>query len=176
MDAAHNLTPEDLPQTSAQAGLPADSQAQPQARPQTVSSERWFSRLNPLGWSPQWIKRSAFALAGVLMLELLWVGIKLALPALLLSRMAVVDVDSVLQERRDQFVTMLSRPGVTDDDRDKAYEFVKQTSSQVRTALDQVISDCHCLVFVKSAVYNPDAVQDLTPSLKSHMQQGLRHD
>lgn len=144
--------------------------AMDQATVPLPSSAKWLERANPLNWSAKTFKIGVLVLLVFLLAELGWLAWRTFLPSYALSRMAVVDVDGVLQSRREQFVAMLSRPNVTDADREKAYEFVKLTSQQVNSALAQVMRDCQCLVLVKTAVHNPQMVKDLTPQVKDALQ------
>lgn len=122
-------------------------------------------------WSFRWMRWVIALLAIVLSAEAAWLGLQHLLPQLLMSKLAVVDVNDALDERRLQFVKMLSAPDVTDAQRSAAYDFVRQSSQDTNAALQTVIAGCNCIVLSKAAVLNGGALRDLTPDVKKAMAQ-----
>lgn len=79
---------------------------------------------------------------------------------------AVVDLASVVKIKETEFTTLLSRPNVSDEDREAAYLMVSRIGPAIERAVDRLQKECGCTIVVKSAVIAGPA-EDLTPRLKA---------
>ena len=79
---------------------------------------------------------------------------------------AVVDLASVVKIKETEFTTLLSRPNVSDEDREAAYLMVSRIGPAIERAVDRLQKECGCTIVVKSAVIAGPA-KDLTPRLKA---------
>jgi hypothetical protein len=61
---------------------------------------------------------------------------------------------------------LLSRPNVSDEDREAAYLMVSRIGPAIERAVDRLQKECGCTIVVKSAVI-AGAAEDLTPRLKA---------
>jgi hypothetical protein len=78
---------------------------------------------------------------------------------------AVVDVESVLEPYKRDFVTAMSAAKLADADRDRANETVRRASVAVSVAVKSIASECQCALFVRTAVFNPEVLDDHTDLL-----------
>lgn len=83
-------------------------------------------------------------------------------------KVATVDLEAVMEAKQLQFAELVTRPGATDADREKAMGLVDAMAPELNRAVAQLVSECGCLVFLKNAVVGQAAV-DLTGSLKAKM-------
>ncbi len=120
-----------------------------------------------------WVRKTLWIALGTLVVLAYSLALVLAAKAYLmprvLSRIAVVDVNEALDARRGQFLQMMNKPGITDTDRERAYDFIKRSSTEVSATVKQITAECQCLLLVKAAVFNPEVVTDLTPLLRERV-------
>lgn len=83
-------------------------------------------------------------------------------------RIATVDLEGVVEALELQFADLVSRPGATDADREKALALAESAAPQMSRAVSELVSECGCLVLVKNAVVG-QAGMDLTQRLKERM-------
>ena len=80
-------------------------------------------------------------------------------------RIAVVDVEAVLEPYKRDFVAAMSAPKVADADRDRANDTVRRASVAVGVAVKAIAAECQCALFVRAAVFNPEVLDDHTEQL-----------
>jgi hypothetical protein len=85
-------------------------------------------------------------------------------------RVGVIDLAAVYRDKERSFTQLLTTPGSSDTDRAKAMDMAKSFSEQLPIALDQLPTECRCLVFLRSAVAadTPNTI-DLTPRLRAKL-------
>lgn len=88
------------------------------------------------------------------------------------NKFAMVDVAGVLETKEVVFTEIITKPGVSDQDRAAAYEMVRQTGPQLDAALGELQKECDCIILAKAAVVGDGAV-DLTPRLRARL--GIEH-
>lgn len=81
---------------------------------------------------------------------------------------ATIGLQDVLEAKQAQFAEIVSRPGATDADRNRALDAVEQIAPQLSKAITELSHDCNCLVLVKEAVVGNSDL-DLTPQLMQRM-------
>ncbi|MEO8152369.1 MAG: hypothetical protein ABI605_04805 [Rhizobacter sp.] len=83
-------------------------------------------------------------------------------------RFGVVDVGEVYRLKEKQLLDMVTKPTVTDADKERAIAMALEFTKTLPAALEQLPRECKCFVLVRSAVAaeSPSTV-DLTPLLKS---------
>jgi len=121
-----------------------------------------------------WINQVLWGLLGVSLLLALMLGLHIytgyRVKNAMQVKLAVVDINAALDLKRTEFTRMVGREGVSDDDRGKAYDYIKQSGVEINRAMTELIAECGCIVLVKGAVINPgDSVQDLTPALMARL-------
>ncbi|MET0334104.1 MAG: hypothetical protein ABW190_07510 [Rhizobacter sp.] len=82
-------------------------------------------------------------------------------------RIGVVDVGEVYRLKEKQILEVVTKPSVTDVDKQKAVTMTLEFTKALPAALEQLPSECQCFVLVRSAVAaeTPNTL-DLTPLLK----------
>jgi hypothetical protein len=125
-----------------------------------VLNSAWFKKTL---WALLWISGASAILLALLL------GAKTYLRSNVLTQFAVIDIEEVLNVRRAEFLAMVNKPGVTDEDRGHAYDFIRKSGTDITLAVKDLAKECQCLILVKSAVYNPEQVQDLTPLLRERV-------
>lgn len=83
-------------------------------------------------------------------------------------RIAVVDIAAIMKVKETQFTEMLSKPGVTDEDRRKAYDLIQSFGADLGVAVKELPQKCGCIVVNKAAIVAGE-VEDLTPALKASL-------
>jgi len=88
---------------------------------------------------------------------------------------STVDIADVVKEKEAQFTALLSKPSVSDADRQAAYLLVQKLGPEIEQAVARIQRECSCTLLVKSAVV-AGASSDLTPRLREllGMQGGTR--
>lgn len=81
---------------------------------------------------------------------------------------ATIDLQAVIEAKELQFTDIVTRPGVTDADRERAYQLVSRLAGELETAVRELRRDCNCLVLVSAAVVGR-ADMDLTNVLRERM-------
>lgn len=82
--------------------------------------------------------------------------------------LGTVDLQQVLQIKEMAFNELLTRPGTTDADRERAYEMLKGLNGEITRAIDDLRVECNCNILVKAAVIG-DGDINLTEALKAKM-------
>jgi uncharacterized membrane protein YcjF (UPF0283 family) len=82
-----------------------------------------------------------------------------------IQRIAVIDVDTVLDSYKRDFVASMSVPKLSDEAREQATESVRRASIAVGVAVRVIADECNCILLVRSAMFNPDKVDDYTDQL-----------
>ena len=81
-------------------------------------------------------------------------------------RVGVVDVGEVYRQKEAEFTLILTKAS-SDDERQKAMAMARVFAQRLPMALDELPSDCGCLVVLKSAVAGATPrTLDLTAQLK----------
>lgn len=83
-------------------------------------------------------------------------------------RIAAVDIAAIMKIKETQFTEMLSKPGVTDDDRRKSYDLIQRFGADLGVAVKELPQKCGCIVVNKAAIVVGE-VEDLTPALKASL-------
>lgn len=83
-------------------------------------------------------------------------------------RVAVVDIAAIMKIKEAQFTEMLSKPGVTDDDRRKSYDQIQRFGADLGAAVKELPQKCGCIVLNKAAIVVGEA-EDLTADLKTSL-------
>jgi hypothetical protein len=113
----------------------------------TITSQTTFS--NALRWT-------AIGLAGVLLiLSLLWATQTIArheANATLRNSVGVVDIDQALAAHRANYLEMISKESVTDEQREQAASYVKASTELINEALGIIAHECSCVLLIKPAV------------------------
>lgn len=82
----------------------------------------------------------------------------------------IVDVSEVYRAKEAEFAALLTASR-TDEERQRALELAGNFAKRLPAALDELPSDCQCLVMLKSAVAGATAnTLDLTPLLKAKLE------
>lgn len=79
-------------------------------------------------------------------------------------RIATVDINEVIQIKEVQLTVMATKPGVTDKEREAAYDEITKFGSSVEGAIGDLQRDCDCLILVRAAVVK--GAEDMTGALK----------
>ena len=82
------------------------------------------------------------------------------------TKIGTLDIPAVLQTTELIFTTQLSKPGVTEAERQKAYADMKDIGSKIQTVIDDIQKSCDCILITKAAVVNESAV-DYTNEMKA---------
>jgi hypothetical protein len=78
---------------------------------------------------------------------------------------ATINLSEVIKIQELKFSAMLARPGVTDKDRQDAYDMVSKLGPNIETAINTLQGRCGCTILVKPAVL-AGASTDMTEDLK----------
>lgn len=76
-----------------------------------------------------------------------------------------VDLAEVYRAKEDQFARLLTATG-SEDKRQQALALARSFSQRLPAALDELPSDCGCLVVLRTAVVGSPRALDLTPALR----------
>lgn len=82
------------------------------------------------------------------------------------QKVGVVDIVGILETSEVMFTEMLSRGRVSDDDRQAAYDMVRQTGPKLDAAIAELQRSCDCVLMTKAAVVGSGAI-DYTPQVKA---------
>lgn len=88
-------------------------------------------------------------------------------------RYASVNVSQLIEAHELLFSDIVTSPGATDSDRERAMRLAEQLGSKLTTALEQTKAECDCLLLVSSAVVGR-ADADLTAAVGERI--GLKAD
>jgi hypothetical protein len=128
------------------------------------------------GWAQQVLMTLLFlalalmmALVGLQLLKRwpIWPGTKT--PQVL----AVVDVDAALDPYKREFVLTMSQTNVSETARELANQRVALASQTVGAVLRDITQACTCVLLVRSAVFNPETLDDYTASLSEQLGQRI---
>lgn len=82
----------------------------------------------------------------------------------------VVDVAEIYRAKEAEFAALMTR-GNSDADRQQAMELASHFARRLPRALEELPTECRCLVVLKSALAGPTArTLDLTASLKNKVE------
>lgn len=81
---------------------------------------------------------------------------------------ATIDLQSVVDAKELQFTEIVTRPGATDADRDRAYQLVSTLGGELESAVRDIRAECGCTLLVRAAVVG-SAHADLTPALRARL-------
>jgi len=85
-------------------------------------------------------------------------------------RMATVDLQAVLDAKRASFAERITRPNMTDRDREAALEETSDVGTQMSAALRALQAECGCILLTRAAVIGAYAeVEDMTPALMARL-------
>ncbi len=139
----------------------------PASRPPT-SVDSGTERPTPGGWTKGTLGLATIALMG-------WTVASIALTNVWTQgghgeieppRVGMVDVQEIMETLELQFTSLVTKPNVSDADRDAAYELVKQSAPRIETLLATIQRDCACLLLTRASVVAGSAVTDYTPQIK----------
>lgn len=85
-------------------------------------------------------------------------------------RLAVLDINFILEAKELEFTSVLSRPGVTDADRKAALERVAKIEPELRRVVAEVRKECGCEILVKAAAISSEQILDVTGTVAARMQ------
>lgn len=77
---------------------------------------------------------------------------------------ATIDLDALVAAKEMAFIEQLSRPGIGDADRERAYEMVRSFGRDMDAAIAEAAASCQCDIFVRAAVVGRPE-QDLTDAV-----------
>ena len=85
-------------------------------------------------------------------------------------RMATVDLQAVLDAKRASFAERITRPNMTDRDREAALAETSDVGKQMSAALRALQAECGCILLTRAAVIGAYAeVEDMTPALMARL-------
>ncbi|MGO4158723.1 hypothetical protein [Cupriavidus sp. YAF13] len=85
-------------------------------------------------------------------------------------RMATVDLQAVLDAKRASFAERITRPNMTDRDREAALAETSGVGTQMSAALRALQAECGCILLTRAAVIGAYAeVEDMTPVLMARL-------
>lgn len=85
-------------------------------------------------------------------------------------RMATVDLQAVLDAKRASFAERITRPNMTDRDREAALAETSEVGTQMSAALRSLQAECGCILLTRAAVIGAYAeVEDMTPALMARL-------
>lgn len=117
---------------------------------------------------PLWMGIAAAALVSILVTILGQVAYAYYGPKAV--RIATVDINEVMQIKEVQLTVMASKPGVTDKEREAAYDEITKFGSSFEGAIGELQRDCDCLILVRAAVVK--GAEDMTGALKLKLGMG----
>ncbi|HZX83281.1 MAG TPA: hypothetical protein VFF19_06935 [Reyranella sp.] len=89
-------------------------------------------------------------------------------PALVVG---VVDLSEVYRAKEAEFTQLLTASGGSEEERERALALARRFSQRLPVALEELPRECGCLVVVKSAIAGAPYSRDLTPLLRSKVEQ-----
>lgn len=81
------------------------------------------------------------------------------------SKPGMVDVASLLEMNELMFTERISKPGISEADKEQALEMVRQTAPKIEAAVFDIQRECNCLLLTKPAVVGDTAI-DYTPRIR----------
>lgn len=82
----------------------------------------------------------------------------------------LVDISEVYRAKEAEFTQLLTR-APSPEDRQKALAMARGFSQRLPRAIDELSTECGCLVLVRSAVAGAPHGRDLTPLLRQKLEQ-----
>lgn len=84
---------------------------------------------------------------------------------------ATIDLNAIVALKEKEFTTLLSKPDVSDAQREQAYELVKAIGPQIEAGIKALHQSCKCVILTRGAVLSGDeaAMPDLTAVLKAKL-------
>lgn len=80
------------------------------------------------------------------------------------SRIVTVDITEIMQIKQLQITAMATKPGVTDREREAAYDEISAFGRSLEGAIGSLQQECNCIVLVRAAVVK--GAEDATEALK----------
>jgi hypothetical protein len=84
-------------------------------------------------------------------------------------KFVVLDLHRIVDAKQLEFTSILTRPGVNEDDRSKALELVGEIEPQLKRALKLVREECNCQILVKAAALTSEEIPDVTQKVATLM-------
>ena len=84
-------------------------------------------------------------------------------------KFAVFDLNKVVDSKELIFTAMLSKPGVTDEDRKVALDLVAKIEPELQAVLAEIRQECGCEILVKAAAMSSPNIPDLTMVVAQRM-------
>lgn len=81
------------------------------------------------------------------------------------QRIGTVDLGAVVAAKQKEFTALVSKPGVTDEDRKKSYDMIKAFGADLSAAVKALPDECGCMVLNAAAVIGGGKTEDLTPRI-----------
>lgn len=84
-------------------------------------------------------------------------------------RLAVLDLNFIMEAKELEFTAMLSRPGVTDVERKNALALVAGIEPDLRRVVAEIHKECQCEILIKAAALTSDQLPDITKVVADRM-------
>ena len=84
-------------------------------------------------------------------------------------RLAVLDLNFIMEAKELEFTAMLSRPGATDVERKNALALVAGIEPDLRRIVADVRKECQCEILIKAAALSSDQLPDITKVVADRM-------
>lgn len=84
-------------------------------------------------------------------------------------RLAVLDLNFIMEAKELEFTALLSRPGVTDVERKNALALVASIEPDLRRVVAEVHKECQCEILIKAAALASDQLPDITKVVADRM-------
>lgn len=120
------------------------------------------------GFIQQYWLQSLFIFMGAILLVLLSVYASKTYLGSVYPQLAVLDVQPEVRDRQAQFADLLKMAN-SEVDRKIAQDSIAQSMEQINQVVAELSKDCRCLLVLRGAIYNPEAVPDLTTEFQSRL-------
>lgn len=84
-------------------------------------------------------------------------------------KFAVLDINKIVDSKELIFTALLSKPGVTEEDRKAALDLVAKIEPELQTVLAGLRQECDCEILVKAAALSSPNIPDLTMVVAERM-------
>lgn len=84
-------------------------------------------------------------------------------------KLAVLDLNFIMEAKELEFTAMLSRPNVTDVERKNALALVAGIEPDLRRVVAEVHKECQCEILIKAAALASDQLPDITKVVADRM-------
>lgn len=151
------ISPAQEPAQNAAASSDTDAQAREYAQDYyNNQSRRWW--LAPMGYATIGVA----ALVGSIALYHNYFAPK---P----MRLAVLDINYIVEAKEMQFTALIAKPGVTEADRKQAMDLVAGVEPELKRILAEVRQECGCEILVKAAALTSGHIPDITKNVAERM-------